>query len=137
MKQLIRGILISTIIQAVYERAYERDSHKHANTARAYMSVLMRGILISTLTQAYMSVLMRGILISTLTQAYMHERAYMRGILISTIIQAVYERAYERDSHKHANTSIYERAYERDSHKHDHAYKQYMSVRAYKLEGFS
>ena len=42
----------------------------------------------------------------------------MRGILISTIIQAVYERAYERDSHKHANTSIYERAYERDSHKH-------------------
>ena len=44
----------------------------------------------------------------------------MRGILISTIIQAVYERAYERDSHKHANTSIYERAYERDSHKHDH-----------------
>jgi hypothetical protein len=45
----------------------------------------------------------------------------MRGILISTIIQAaVYERAYERDSHKQANTSIYERAYERDSHKHDH-----------------
>ena len=42
----------------------------------------------------------------------------MRGILISTIIQAVYERAYERDSHKHANTSIYERAYERYSHKH-------------------
>jgi hypothetical protein len=29
-----------------------------------------------------------------------------------------YERAYERDSHKHANTSIYERAYEMDSHKH-------------------
>ena len=55
----------------------------------------------------------------------------MRGILISTIIQAVYERAYERDSHKHANTSIYERAYERDSHKHDHTCKQYMRVRAY------
>ena len=62
---------------------------------------------------------MRGILISTLTQAYMS--VLMRGILISTIIQAVYERAYERDSHKHANlTRIYERAYERDSHKHDH-----------------
>ena len=46
---------------------------------------------------------MRGILISTLLiQAYMHER----------------ERAYERHSHKHANTSIYERAYERDFHKH-------------------
>ena len=45
----MRGILISTIIQAVYERAYERDSHKHANT---YMSVLMRGILISTIIQA-------------------------------------------------------------------------------------
>jgi hypothetical protein len=44
------------------------DSHKHANTS-IYMSVLMRGILISTLTPAYMSVLMRGILISTLTQA--------------------------------------------------------------------
>ena len=52
-----------------------------------------------------MSVLMRGILISTLTQAYN------------------YERAYERDSHKHDH--IYKqymsvRAYERDSHKHDH-----------------
>ena len=35
------------------------------------MTVLMRVILISTLTQAaYMSVLMRGILISTLIQAY-------------------------------------------------------------------
>ena len=44
----------------------------------------------------------------------------MRGILISRIIQTVYERAYERDSHKHANTRIYERAYERDSHKPDH-----------------
>jgi hypothetical protein len=51
----------------------------------------------------------------------------MRGILISTIIQAVYERAYERDSHKHANTSIYKRAYERDSHKHDHTSK-YMNM---------
>ena len=30
---------------------------------------------------------------------------------------SIYERAYERDSHKHANTIIYERAYERDSHK--------------------
>jgi hypothetical protein len=43
----------------------------------------------------------------------------MRGILISTLnTTSIYERAYERDSHKHANTSIYERAYERDSHKH-------------------
>ena len=63
----------------------------------------MRGILISTLAQAYMSVLMRGILISTLTQAYMS--VLMRGILISTIIQAVYERAYERDSHKQDHTN--------------------------------
>ena len=56
---------------------------------------------------------MRGILINTLIQAYMHERAYMRGILISTPSHkhatntSIYERAYERDSHKHANTSIY------------------------------
>ena len=44
----------------------------------------------------------------------------MRGILKSTLINTsiYHERAYERDSHKHANTSIYERAYERDSHKH-------------------
>ena len=48
----------------------------------------------------------------------------MRGILISTLTQAYnYERAYERDSHKHDH--IYKqymsvRAYERDSHKHDH-----------------
>jgi hypothetical protein len=35
------------------------------------MSVLIRGILISTPIKAYMSVLMRGILISTLIQAYM------------------------------------------------------------------
>ena len=69
----MRGILISTIIQAVYERAYERDSHKYANTL-AYMSVLMRGILISTLTQGYMSVLMRGILISTIIQAVYERR---------------------------------------------------------------
>jgi hypothetical protein len=42
----------------------------------------------------------------------------MRRILISTPIQAyiIYERAYERNSHKHGNTSIYERTYERDSH---------------------
>ena len=53
-----------------------------------------------------MNVLMRGILISKLTQAYMS--VLMRGILISTIIQAVYERAYERDSHKHANTIMSE-----------------------------
>ena len=50
-------------------RAYERDSHKHANTSiyeRAYETP-KQGILISTLLiQAYMSVLMRGILISTL-----------------------------------------------------------------------
>ena len=32
--------------------AYERDSHKH-DLYKHYMSVLMRGILISTLTQAY------------------------------------------------------------------------------------
>ena len=50
----------------------------------------------------------------------------MRGILISTLIQA-YERAYKRDSHKHANISIYERAYERDSHKHANT-SIYMSV---------
>jgi hypothetical protein len=42
----------------------------------------------------------------------------MRGILVSTTIQDFCARLYERDSHKHANTSIYERAYERDSHKH-------------------
>jgi hypothetical protein len=53
-----------------------------------------------------MSVLMRWILISTLIQAYM------------SVLN------YERDSHKHANTSIYEpRAYHGetkiwDSHKH-------------------
>ena len=29
----MRGILISTIIQAVYERAYVRDSHKHDHTS--------------------------------------------------------------------------------------------------------
>ena len=90
----MRGILISTPIQA-------------------YMSVLMRGILISTLIpEAYMSVLARGILISTLIpEAYMS--VLVSGILISTPIQAyMHERAYERDSHKHANTSIYERAYE-------------------------
>ena len=54
----------------------------------------------------------------------------MRGILICTpntsifvrvhfkhaTNTSIYERAYERDSHKHTNTSIYERAYERDSH---------------------
>ena len=53
---------------------------------QAYMSVLMRGILISTRIQAYMSVLMRGILISTLIQAYMS--VLMKGIVISTFIQA-------------------------------------------------
>ena len=42
----------------------------------------------------------------------------MRGILISTLNTSIYERAYERDSHKHANTSIYERADERNSYKH-------------------
>ena len=55
------------------------------NVNPALMSVLMRGILISTLIQAYMCVLMRGILISTLIQAYMS--VFMRGILISTLIQ--------------------------------------------------
>ena len=60
---------------SIYERAYERDSHKHANTSiyeRAYETP-KQGILISTLLiqAAYMSVLMRGILISTLIQAYM------------------------------------------------------------------
>jgi hypothetical protein len=61
----MRGILISTIIQAVYERAYEkhantsiyerayeRDSHKHDHIYKQYMSMLMRGILISTIIQA-------------------------------------------------------------------------------------
>ena len=47
--------------------------------------------------------LMRGILISTLTHAYMS--GLMRGILISTIIQAVYERAYEMDSDKDDHTN--------------------------------
>ena len=77
--------------------------------------------------------LMKGILISTIIQAYTVS-VLLRGILTSTIIQAVlYERAYERDSHKHDH--IYKqymsvRAYERDSHKHDHTScnKQYMSV---------
>ena len=42
----------------------------------------------------------------------------MRWILrVSTLLQAyICACLYERDSHKHANTSIYERAYERDSH---------------------
>ena len=57
---------------------------------------------------------MRVILISTPIQAYMS--VLMRGILISTLNTSIYERAYERNSHKHANTSIYERAYERDSY---------------------
>jgi hypothetical protein len=63
-----------------------------------------------------MSVLMRGFLISTPLQAYM--RLLIRFLLISTLNTSIYERAYERDSHKHANTSINERAFERDSHKH-------------------
>ena len=76
---------------SIYERAYERDSHKHANTStviyepRAYETP-QYGILISTLIQAYMSVLIRGILISTLIQGYMS--VLMRWILISTLIQA-------------------------------------------------
>ena len=53
------------------------------------MSVLIRGILISTLTQAYISVLMRGILIT------MHANT------------SIYERAYEMDSHKHALKQAY------------------------------
>ena len=79
----------------------------------------MRGIFISTrLIQAYMSVLMRGILISTLIQAYTRVHAYERDSH-KHANTSIYEGAYERDSHKHgANTSIYERAYERDSHKH-------------------
>ena len=83
---LMRGILISRIIQTVYERAYERDSHKHANTS-IYERAHMRGILISTLanTSIYEPAHMRGILISTLTQAYMS--VLMRGILISTLTQ--------------------------------------------------
>jgi hypothetical protein len=40
------------------------------------------------------------------------------GVRFATPKMKVWLRAYERDSHKHANTSIYERAYERDSHKH-------------------
>ena len=44
----------------------------------------------------------------------------MRRILISTLHAnntSIYERAYERDSHKHANTSKYERAYMRHQNK--------------------
>ena len=44
---------------SIYERAYDRDSHSHVLLIQAYMSVLMRGILISTLIEAYMSVIMR------------------------------------------------------------------------------
>ena len=78
----MRGILISTLnTTSIYERAYERDPRKHDNTR--FVCVLMRGILISTPIQAYMSVLMRFLLISTLNTS-------------------IYERAYERDSHKHA-----------------------------------
>ena len=58
MSVLMRGILISTLNTSIYERAYERNSHKHANTS-IYERAYMRGILISTLIQAYMSVLMR------------------------------------------------------------------------------
>ena len=64
-----------------------------------------------------MSVLTRGILISTLIQPYMSVLIYERDSH-KHANTSIYERAYERDSHKHANTSIYERAYERDSHKH-------------------
>ena len=71
---------------------------------------------------------MRGILISTPIPAYMI--VLMRGILISTLNTSIYERAYERNSHKHANTSIYERAYERDSHKHANT-SIYVYERAY------
>ena len=82
MSVLMRGILTSTLIQA-YERAYKRDSHKHANTS-------------------------------------------------------IYERAYKRDSHKHANTSIYVRAYERNSHKHASRLQAYMSVlMRHQNKGFS
>ena len=41
-------------------------------------------------------------------------------------------RAYERDSHKHANTSIYERAHEIPSHKHAEYKKIY--ERAYERD---
>ena len=76
----------------------------------------MRGILISTPIQAYMSVLMRFLLISTLNTS-IYERAYETDSH-KHANTSIYERAFERDSHKHANTSIYERAFERDSHKH-------------------
>ena len=107
-------IIIIIIKIIIYERAYEMDSHKHANTS-IYMSVLIyerdshkhantsiyerayeRDSHKDANTSIYISVLMRGILISTLTQAYM-SRVLMRHQIW--------------DSHKHANTSIYERAY--------------------------
>jgi hypothetical protein len=101
------------------------DSHKHANTS-TYERASERDFPISTLIQAYMSVLMRWILISTLIQAYIYERAYERDSH-KHANTSIYERAYERVSHKHANTSIYERAYEMDSHKHANT-SIYMSV---------
>ena len=58
----MRGILISTLIQAYMSTPIG---------LQAYMSVVMRGILISTPIQADMGVLMRGILISTTIQEYM------------------------------------------------------------------
>ena len=78
---LLYCIVLYCIVTSIYERAYERDPRKRDNTR--FVCVLMRGILISTPIQAYMSVLMRFLLISTLNTR-------------------IYERAYERDSHKHA-----------------------------------
>ena len=92
------------------------------------MSVLIRGILISTLIQAYLRVLMRhqnkGSHKHANTSIY--ERAYERHSH-KHANTSICERAYKWDSHKHANISIYERAYERDSHKHANT-SIYMSV---------
>ena len=91
MSVLMRGIFISTLIQAymsVLMRHQNKGSHKHATNTSIFERAYETGILISTPIPAIMSVLMRGFLISTPIQAY------------------------ERDSHKNANTSIYERAYE-------------------------
>ena len=70
---------------------------------------------------------MRGILIKHANTS-IYERAYERDSHKHAANTSIYERAYERDSHKHANTSIYEGAYERDSHKHAANTSIYMSV---------
>jgi hypothetical protein len=61
----------------------------------------------------------------TIGQIFLYMSVLMRGILISTLNAnntSIYERAYERDSHKHANTSIQECAYERHVPKNQFQY---------------